>query len=585
MLTANPSANFNSAFAASAEDCFDTHLDHYRRLGLVGQGQFAQVYCAVHRRTGQIVALKQTRHIRASASQEAKILPMLNHSNVVNCYAAMHADEGDRFVLEYCESGTLRNYLSSLKPLPLSQAKAFLIDLLKGLSYIHERKIFHGDLKPENILLTYQSKRLVAKLSDFGSACSSNTPHQSQLEIGSPTYAAPERFDGHTSYATDLYAVGVMLYELLLGDRPFSGSPHQLQIAHKEQPIPLPNNLSSSAIHLIKTSLQKDPAKRFKSASAMLFAVQQLSTLYQSATLPSLYGSDAPASAHASVAHAISSIDFSSPVESMISVSEGCCLKAAASLYFLDRQQQRSLLAPLAESDQVAISPDRRWLATFDESSSAYEGSSARSSTSQLGKFYKIQSGSAGGDQARSVVLSAVLSAVINGSENRETTLKILALDNRYLLHISVDRERHTTTLSGYTRRGQFVGQYKLNFVLSRAAIAHSPYQLIACIEGDSELLYSRIVVISLKPFQVRYLPCPSAPRCACATSWGYVVVCQRSFCFFDRDRNLIGQLEHALEISAIAPLTDHQILLSTPQAKPYLQLLELSQLEIDIIF
>ena len=257
-----------------------TSLTHYHLLGLVGQGQFAQVYCAIHQTTKQIVAIKKTRHARQTISQEYAILPQLKHPNIVACYNIEKEQDNNCFILEYCESGTLRHYLNAFHQLPLKQTKPILIDILSALSYIHKKEIIHGDLKPENILLTQSSNGLTAKISDFGNACSITARNQPSREIGSPSYAAPERFTGQASYATDLYSVGIMLYEMLLGDRPFSGTPDQLALAHKHQPPHIPSTLSTPAKQLLTSALNKDPEQRFSSANEMLSAVKQLSIIH-----------------------------------------------------------------------------------------------------------------------------------------------------------------------------------------------------------------------------------------------------------------------------------------------------------------
>ncbi|MEN8444162.1 MAG: protein kinase, partial [Cyanobacteria bacterium J06555_13] len=179
---------------SSAIDLFRpaTRAD-YRYLGLLGQGQFAQIYCAVYRRTGQLVAIKETRHAPQRASQEPFILQTLAHPNVIGCQSIAKTKIGHRLVLEYCEAGTLRSHLKGTQntsdSLPLGDTQLLMTDLLEGLSYLHQCGIAHGDLKPENLLLTWKTplsnnqknhkanrkkgrtqNRLGLKIGDFGSA-------------------------------------------------------------------------------------------------------------------------------------------------------------------------------------------------------------------------------------------------------------------------------------------------------------------------------------------------------------------------------------------------------------------------------
>ncbi|MEM6451533.1 MAG: serine/threonine-protein kinase [Cyanobacteria bacterium P01_D01_bin.105] len=491
------------------------NLTDYFLLGLVGQGQFAQVYCAVHRHTGRVLAIKQTRHVRQQTSQEAFIFPKLAHPNIVECYAIVRTDNNYRFVLEYCESGTLRNYLDTYGALPLSLAKSLLTGILEGLSHMHSKEIVHGDLKPENILLTLSSKGLVAKLSDFGNAqchAGSQPINPSSLDIGSPTYAAPERFEGQFSYATDLYSVGIMLYEMLLGDRPFSGSPQALRDAHAHQPVSIPTHLSKSAAQIFHTALHKDASQRYSSACSMRDAVQQLSTLFEPFKL-----------------------QRSRPGNPLTTLSQSSFEQAIAPFNHAHNK-------PVNHADTVV-----------------FNQRSALNSSPQVSHS----------PQAK--------------------TLAVIALDQRYRLRIQTTQQTAQTFLDCFTRRGQFIGQYKLNLELKQVAPTRRPYQLIACpkaidINGSSH--QHSAVLITLKPLQVRYLPCPSPPCCASATTWGYVVACQDTMLFFDRSSNLLGSVKHALNVSQMAALTPHQILLHTPNSTSSpLQLLNLDQLGLEIIF
>ncbi|MFK8183134.1 MAG: serine/threonine-protein kinase [Phormidesmis sp.] len=568
------------------------NLTDYHVLGLVGQGQFAQVYCAVHRYTGQIIAIKQTRHVREQASQEAFILPKLDHPNIVDCYGIVRTDHNYRFALEYCESGTLRNYLDAFCPMPLAQAKSLLIHILSGLSHIHDKAIVHGDLKPENILLTIGAKGLVAKLSDFGSAqlhaSAANQGSQSSLEIGSPTYAAPERFEGQVSYATDLYSIGVILYEMLLGDRPFSGPPQALRHAHTHTPVPHPKQLSAPAIQLLTTALHKDPHQRFGSATAMLSAVQRLSTLYSSDVSPSRETSREASTAHtrSPAKHAIAPLQAAHSIEELISTAKGCCIKTASAFYLLTPQHQLSHIAALQPHTQVAVAPEGQWVLSLNEQLNESEHHHQTGNFSTLSHEENIKS-----HPARSVVFKISPSLPTNFKVRQ-----VLALNNRYLLRVKTlcqanetTKPGTTTVLEGFTRRAQFVGQLIVNLPLHHVALTQMPYQLIACANAENSA-QAAAVIITLKPFQIRYLSCPSPPHCACATPWGYVVVCQNTILFFDRSNNLIKTIEDLPVIStgvcAIASLSPQQLLLATPQSnQSSLHVLNLDQLELDIIF
>ena len=247
-------------------------------MGLVGQGQFGRVYCASHRKTGRLVALKELDKERFPTHKflrELRFLLSLQHDNIVTCHALEHTPTGRYLVMDYCEGGTLRGLMEDDMRLHPSQCLKLTTDILAGLDHAHHRGIVHCDIKPENILLTLQADGWRARISDFGIA----RLHQDIISdgsgnTGSPAYMAPERFYGQYSITSDLYAVGVLLFELLVGYRPFSGVPIEMMSAHLNRPVSIPNTVPAALQTVILTALQKLPARRFQSATEMLKAVQ-----------------------------------------------------------------------------------------------------------------------------------------------------------------------------------------------------------------------------------------------------------------------------------------------------------------------
>ncbi len=557
-----------------------TSISDYRLLDLVGQGQFAQVYCAIHRRTGQLVAIKQTRHAPESATQEPFILSELSsgassrassgagHPNLVKCHAISQTDAGYQSVLDYCEGGTLRAAIG--ERLPFLEAKSLIIDILQGLTYIHGHDIIHGDLKPENILLTYglissQSAssghealgtRLTAKIGDFGSARFAQLPNHSYREIGSPTYAAPERFNGQSSYASDLYSVGVMLYELLLGDRPFSGSPQVLRLAHQTQPIPFPPALKPAARQLLATALHKQPNQRFTSASAMLAALRQLSDLHSfpraaptPAAVPTL-----------SVNRALTVIptpDIAEPITRLIPLPQGYAVVTAKSFHLLTPAAKLLPIAQFENDVWIAVDPQGKWFITVPQQASA------RNKGLQ-GKFYPLSETTVG--QAKTLSNTCLTTP-------QAKTVQIMAIDSRYWLRVKTSQASFKTSLECFTRRGQFVGQLSLNFpivdisvdisvdVSVDVSLAATPYQLIARMTAAS----SNILLVSLKPFQIRRFPHYSGIQQVSALPWGYIASGSERSLVLDKSAELAGILKDLPFVSAIAPLGNHQLLLAAP--------------------
>lgn len=251
----------------------------YHILNLVGQGQFGRVYCAVHKTSEKIVALKeldQKRFPTKKFLRELFFLSSLQHPNIISFQGIEHTSTGRFIVMDYCEGGTLRDVMQSTA-FNLAHGLKFAIDILTGLEHAHCRDIVHCDLKPENILLSRDSTGWIARISDFGLAKIQHELIASEnkfLCTGSPAYMAPERFYGKYSPASDLYAVGVMLFEMAVGIRPFSGLPRELMAAHLNQSVEIPNTVPFLLRSTISKAMQKLPANRFASAAQMLKSVQ-----------------------------------------------------------------------------------------------------------------------------------------------------------------------------------------------------------------------------------------------------------------------------------------------------------------------
>ncbi|KJH70949.1 serine/threonine-protein kinase [Aliterella atlantica] len=251
----------------------------YRVLELVGHGQFGRVYRAIHQPSGKVFALKELDKKRFPTHKflrEMVFLTSLQHPNVVTFQGLEHTPTGRYIVMDYCEGGDLRSLMKSEGQLSLAQSLRLVADVLAGLDHVHSRKIIHRDIKPENILLSHTEGGLIARISDFGLSrlCNELCADKQDDCNGSPAYMAPERFYGQYSHASDLYAVGVMLFELVTGDRPFSGLPQELMSAHLNQAVTIPDTVPFLLRSTITTALQKLPLRRFRSTSEMLKSIQ-----------------------------------------------------------------------------------------------------------------------------------------------------------------------------------------------------------------------------------------------------------------------------------------------------------------------
>ena len=245
-------------------------------LSLAGEGQFGKVYSAIHRQTGELFALKQLDAQKFSTKKflrETRILLSLDHENIIRCQGLEHSKKHRFLVTEYCDSGTLRDFIDSSISLNIEQKLKIIVDILSGLSSVHLKGIIHRDLKPENILLTVSPNGWVAKISDFGVAKieseDKGNDTNSLGDTGSPAYMAPEQFYGKYSYSSDIYGMGIVLYELLTGKRPFSGSPKEIMIGHLNYLPDIPSDLPPLLQDTLKMALAKLPSHRFRTAKEM----------------------------------------------------------------------------------------------------------------------------------------------------------------------------------------------------------------------------------------------------------------------------------------------------------------------------
>jgi eukaryotic-like serine/threonine-protein kinase len=212
----------------------------------VGRGGMAHVFLAEDQRSGRLVAVKVLRSELAMSlgaqrfHREIQFLATLDHPNIL---PAIDSDEADGFlfyVMPYADGETLRARIDRDGALPLDTVLSIADDLASAVDYAHGRNIIHRDIKPENVILVDGR----ALLCDFGVAralivATNDGVSSSGLAVGTPFYMSPEQaIEGRTvDGSTDIYALGCVLYEMLTGERPFSGPNAQAVIArHISQP-------------------------------------------------------------------------------------------------------------------------------------------------------------------------------------------------------------------------------------------------------------------------------------------------------------------------------------------------------------
>ncbi|MBN2389177.1 MAG: protein kinase, partial [Anaerolineae bacterium] len=272
-------------------------VGNYLVVAYLGQGGMAQVYKAYHTRLARYVALKFIRPelLQADAlrafEQEAKTLARLNHPNVVQVYdfgeLALSEAKGQvdarqpYLVMEYIAGETLKEWLPEDQPLPLEQVWSILQQISAALDHAHEQGIIHRDVKPGNVMLTPDGHAL---LSDFGISKLLRPGEEAAYTVattGTPAYIAPEQVDlnlGPISPATDVYALGIVAYEMLTSKHPFQGVTPISELLQRIQSPPTPPRQYNPALpeaveRVLLTVLSKEPDARYPRAGAFMRAL------------------------------------------------------------------------------------------------------------------------------------------------------------------------------------------------------------------------------------------------------------------------------------------------------------------------
>ncbi|KAG5403393.1 hypothetical protein IGI04_009512 [Brassica rapa subsp. trilocularis] len=243
-------------------------MNQYHIYEAIGHGKCSTVYKGRKKKTIEYFACKSVDKSRKSkVLQEVRILHSLNHPNVLKFYAWYETSAHMWLVLEYCVGGDLRTLLQQDCKLPEDSVYGLAYDLVIALLFLHSKGITYCDLKPSNILLDENGH---IKLCDFGLARKLDdiTKSPSTGKRGTPYYMAPELYEdgGVHSFASDLWALGCVLYECYTGKPPFVAREFTqlVKSIHSDPTPPLPGNASRSFANLIESLLIKDPAQRIQ---------------------------------------------------------------------------------------------------------------------------------------------------------------------------------------------------------------------------------------------------------------------------------------------------------------------------------
>ena len=267
--------------------------DRYRIDRELGAGGMATVYLAddlKHRRKVAIKVLREDLSMSVGAARflrEIEIAAQLQHPNILPLLDSGEAAGRLFYVMPYVEGQSLRQRLTREHELPVGEAVRLLIEVVDALSYAHQRGVVHRDIKPDNVMLTGRH----AVVADFGvaravsQATGGDGLTSMGVALGTPAYMAPEQAtaDPNVDQRADIYAIGVVAYELLAGKPPFSGaSPQQILAAHvttAAEPVSRHRPGVPAALEqLVMRCLEKRPADRFQTADELLAALEPMAT-------------------------------------------------------------------------------------------------------------------------------------------------------------------------------------------------------------------------------------------------------------------------------------------------------------------
>jgi serine/threonine protein kinase len=259
-------------------------LGRYELRHRIPRGGMAEVYLGYDRRVRRRVAVKvlygSDEPFVRRFEREAEAVGTLSHDHILPLYDFGEQRPWYYLVMPYVEGGTLRDYLLKRERLDLEEASSFLAQIAAALQFAHDHGVVHRDVKPSNILLRPDGH---AYLGDFGLAkatMGAKAVTHSGSMVGTPEYMAPEQSNGVHDYRSDIYSLGIILYQMLTGRVPFTAdSPVAVSLKHIQANPRPPGELNSAISPAIEAvilkALAKDPDERYQQAEALAEAYQK----------------------------------------------------------------------------------------------------------------------------------------------------------------------------------------------------------------------------------------------------------------------------------------------------------------------
>lgn len=259
----------------------------YEITELIGIGGMADVYKANDIMEDRVVAVKILKNEFSDNDEfirrfrnESKAIAVLSHPNIVKIYDVSFSDKMQYIVMEYIDGITLKEFIEQQGVLKWKDTIHFIIQVLRALQHAHDRGIVHRDIKPQNIMLFPDG---TIKVMDFGIARFAREEGKtiSDKAIGSVHYISPEQARGDiTDEKSDIYSVGVMMYEMLTGVKPFDGdNPVQIALMHMQQtpkrPREINDTIPEGLEEIVLRAMQRDASERYQSASEMIKDIEE----------------------------------------------------------------------------------------------------------------------------------------------------------------------------------------------------------------------------------------------------------------------------------------------------------------------
>ena len=258
------------------------YIGNYKILDIIGKGGMAKIYTAIHIPLNRVVVIKEMgrSESRRRFKQEALMSASLEHPNIVNTYDYFSIGSSCYLVLEYIDGLNLAEIIEHTAPLHPQVAALIAREICLAIRHAHNNGIIHRDIKPTNILISLRGD---VKISDFGVARGEDSPHLTSTGtvVGTPFYMSPEQAEGkQLTLQSDIYSLGIVLYEMVTGKKPFSGGSSQAiaaKVIRSKYPAPYYKDPHHSLrlSRIIKKAMRKNLNRRYQTIDQMCDALEK----------------------------------------------------------------------------------------------------------------------------------------------------------------------------------------------------------------------------------------------------------------------------------------------------------------------